>query len=150
MLALAQHVVFALPQKVEAELHVFNLLTVPKKLQLKEYSTEDIVKEWLWKCTGASTWITAKVLFLFNEAQQNPLIVEVSPVLLRVQEVLIDAGAALFCKSLCFDAAWLPPIIDGVFRKVLYRVEVLKKSNSPLGMSIGLCFMPVAQVPGQS
>lgn len=150
MLALAQHVVFALPQKVEAELHVFNLLTVPKKLQLKEYSTEDIVKEWLWKCTGASTWITAKVLLLFNEAQQNPLIVEVSPVLLRVQEVLIDVGAALFCKSLCFDTAWLPPIIDGVFRKVLYRVEVLKKSNSPLGMSIGLCFMPVAQVPGQS
>jgi hypothetical protein len=41
----AQHVVVGLPQKAEAELHLLSLLTVPKKLQLKEYSTEDIVKD---------------------------------------------------------------------------------------------------------
>ena len=55
----------------------------------------------------------------------------------------------LFWRTLCDP----PPdfIIEGaVFKKVLYTVDVLKKSSAPVGMSIGLCRFPVAQVPGQS
>ena len=88
-------------------------------------------------------------MFLFNEAQQNPFIVEVSAVLLSVQAVLIGVDEALVCNNLCPLDDYFT-IIEGALRKVLYSVDVLKNSNSLLGISIGLCLRPVAQVPGQS
>lgn len=87
--------------------------------------------------------------------------VDVSLVLLSVHVVLIEIGVGdaeaarigllvvSFCNILWPDATLLT-ILEAVFRKVLYSLDVLKNSKSPLGISIGLCRLPVAQVPVQS
>jgi hypothetical protein len=104
--------------------------------------------------------MTAAVLFLLSWAQQKPFVVDVSLVLLSVHVVLIEIGVGYadyarvgpeesFYNILWPDATLLP-VMEGVLRKVLYSLDVLKNASSPLGISMGLCLLPVAQVPVQS